>query len=193
MLSPGQNDVTRLLVAWGQGDKLAFDSLFPLVYDELRRLARGRLRKERADHTLSATGLVHEAYFRLVDQRQVQWQNRSQFFALAAEVMRRLLVDYARRRKQAKRGAGVNPVPVDELEIAAPGTDADVAAEVLGLDRALTDLAAFDERKAKLVELRYFGGLDIEETATVLGVSPGTVMRDWTLAKAWLKRALGGR
>ncbi|MEO8657867.1 MAG: sigma-70 family RNA polymerase sigma factor [Bryobacteraceae bacterium] len=191
MATTGQHDVTGLLVAWGNGDTQAFESLFPMVYDELRRLARGRLRKERPDHTLSATGLVHEAYLRLVDQRRVQWQNRSQFFALAAEVMRRLLVDYARRRKQAKRGDGVIPVPLENVEIST-GLGADLAADILGLDMALTELAALDARKAKLVELRFFGGLDIEETAAVLGVSPGTVMRDWTLAKAWLKRALGG-
>lgn len=191
MLEPAFNDVTRLLVAWGNGDEKAFDSLFPLVYDELRRLARGRLRGERQDHTLNATGLVHEAYLRLIDQRRVQWQNRSQFFALAAEMMRRILVDYARRRQQAKRGAGAERVPLDDCQIAAPESGPGVAAEVLGLDRALTELAAFDARKARLVELRFFAGLSIEETAGVLGVSPGTAMRDWTLAKAWLKRALG--
>lgn len=191
MLEPAFNDVTRLLVAWGNGDEKAFDSLFPLVYDELRRLARGRLRRERQDHTLNATGLVHEAYLRLIDQRRVQWQNRSQFFALAAEMMRRILVDYARRRQQAKRGAGAERVPLDESQIAAPEGGTGLAAEVLGLDRALTELAAFDARKARLVELRFFAGLSIEETAEVLAVSPGTAMRDWTLAKAWLKRALG--
>lgn len=182
------DDVTQLLVAWGNGDTKAFDTLFPLVYEELRRLARGRLRRERQEHTLNATGLVHEAYLRLVDQHRVNWRNRSQFFALAAEMMRRILVDYARRRHQAKRGAGADPLPLDESRIAAP--DQSAAADVLGLDQALTGLAALDPRKGRLVELRFFAGLSIEETAAILGVSPGTAMRDWTLAKAWLKRAM---
>jgi RNA polymerase sigma factor (TIGR02999 family) len=186
-------NVTELLRAWSKGDQAAFDSLFPLVYDELRRLARRRLSRERREHTLDATGLVHEAYLRLVDQKNVQWQNRSQFFGIAAEMMRRILVDYARRRRQAKRGGGAARVSLEDCQIAACDSDSSLAAEVLTLDRALTELASFDPRKGRLVELRFFGGLSIEETAEVLCVSPGTAMRDWTLAKAWLKRVMGAR
>jgi RNA polymerase sigma factor (TIGR02999 family) len=158
----------------------------PLVYRELRRLAHGQLRGERPDHTLQTTALVHEAYFRLVDQREANWKNRAQFFALAARMMRRILVDYARARQYAKRGGGAQPAELDE----AMGVSSDRAAEVVALDEALLRLAELDSRKSELVELRFFGGMSIEETAEILGVSPGTVMRDWTLAKAWLKREL---
>ena len=181
------HDVTRLLAAWGDGDDAAFARLFPRVYDELRRLAHGRMRRERAHHTLDATALVHEAFVRLARQQQVAWDSRGQFFALAAQMMRRVLVDHARRRQGAKRGGAHAHVSLDE----APGAGADRdAADVLRVHDALDDLERFDRRKAAMVELRFFGGFSIDETARCLGVSPGTVMRDWTLTKAWLKRHL---
>jgi RNA polymerase sigma factor (TIGR02999 family) len=179
--------VTELLTAANQGDSSAREELVPLVYAELRRLARRRLARERPDHTLQPTALVHEAYVRLIDQPRVDWQNRFQFFAVASEIMRRVLVDYARRRQAAKRGGAVVQVTLDEAAV--PTADA-YCANVLAVEAALTDLAKLDPRKARLVELRFFGGLSIEETAEVLGVSAGTVMRDWTLAKAFLKKEL---
>jgi RNA polymerase sigma factor (TIGR02999 family) len=183
MTTPAPQEVTRLLVAWSNGDQAALDELLPLVYQELHRLAARQLGRERGDHTLQTTALVHEAYLRLIDQKEIQWQNRAHFFAIAATQMRRILVDHARARQYQKRGGGAERVPLDEaLEVSV-----ERAAEVVALDEALTALAEFDERKSKLVELRFFGGLSIEETAEVLGVSPGTVMRDWTLAKTWLQ------
>jgi RNA polymerase sigma factor (TIGR02999 family) len=161
----------------------------PLVYRELRRLAHGHLRNERPDHTLQTTALVHEAYLRLVDQQEPNWKNRAQFFAVAAQMMRRILVDYARARHYAKRGGGAQQVELDEAMV----VSRDRAAEVVALDEALTRLAELDSRKSRLVELRFFGGLSIEETAEIMGVSPGTVMRDWTLAKAWLQREMTQR
>ncbi|MEM1177283.1 MAG: sigma-70 family RNA polymerase sigma factor [Acidobacteriota bacterium] len=182
-----RRDVTALLVAWGAGDRDALGALYPLIYGELRRLARGRLRRERAGHTLETTALVHEAFLRLVGQSQGAWESRGHFFAIAAKMMRRVLVDHARRRGHQKRGGDLVHVTLqDAPEIAAAHT----ADDVLRIHAALSDLAAVDPRKASMVELRYFGGLNIEETAHCLGVSPGTVMRDWTLAKAWLKRYL---
>ena len=180
------SEVTDLLVAWSNGEREALDRLLPLVYEELRRLAHSRLRHERAEHTLQTTALVHEAYLRLVDQKRAGWQSRGQFFAIAAQMMRRVLVDYARRRKGAKRGGNIPKVAIDEAVVAANQPSEDV----LAVDEAVTALAAVDERKAKMVELRFFGGLSIEETAEALQVSPGTVMRDWTLAKAWLQREI---
>src|SRR6185436_13092073 len=174
MMTPAPQEVTRLLVAWGNGDQAALDELLPLVYQELHRLAHRHLGRERSGHTLETTALVHEAYLRLIDQKEVQWQNRSQFFAVAATLMRRILVDHARARQYQKRGGGAQQVSFDEaLEVSD-----ERAAEVVALDEALSELARFDERKSRLVELRFFGGLSIEETAEVLGVSPGTVMRD---------------
>jgi RNA polymerase sigma-70 factor, ECF subfamily len=187
--STSQRTVTELLLAWSHGEKSALDELMPMVQEELRRLANRRLGRERVNHTLQATALVNEAFLKLVDQNRVRWQNRAHFFAVAAEMMRRVLVDYARRRQYAKRGGGAVHVALDD---AGWGEPADAgsrrATDVVRLDDALTSLASLDPRKAKMVELRFFGGLSIEETAEVLGVSPGTVMRDWTLAKAWLQR-----
>jgi RNA polymerase sigma factor (TIGR02999 family) len=185
-MTPSPNDVTQLLVAWGNGDQAARDQLMPLVYAELHRLAHRHLKKERPGHTLQTSALVNEAFVRLVDQRDVHWQSRAHFFGIAAQMMRRILVDYARKRRFAKRGGHQLQVSLNEEVIAAKQR----SAEVVLLDDALTQLAAVDERKSKVVELKFFGGLSIEETAEVLGVSPGTVMRDWTLAKAWLRRAM---
>ncbi|MCI0389601.1 MAG: sigma-70 family RNA polymerase sigma factor [Acidobacteria bacterium] len=186
MTTPSPQEVTQLLVAWGNGDKSALEQLMPLVYEELRRLAQRHLRRERAGHTLQTTALVHEAYLRLIDQKEVQWQNRAHFFAVAAQMMRRILVDYARSRRFAKRGGDVYRVSLDEAMVVSD----ERAADVIALDEALTSLAEFDERMSRMVELRFFCGLNIEETAELLGVSPGTVMRDWTMAKAWLQREI---
>jgi RNA polymerase sigma factor (TIGR02999 family) len=186
MGTPSSEEVTQLLVAWSKGDQAALDQLMPLVYRELHRLARRRLGRESAGHTLQTTALVHEAYLRLVGQKEAQWQNRAHFFAIAARMMRRILVDYARGRRYAKRGGAAPKVSFDEMLPVSGGR----AADVLVLDEALTTLAEIDPRKSKMVELRFFGGLSIEETAKVLGVSPGTVRRDWTLAKAWLQREI---
>jgi RNA polymerase sigma factor (TIGR02999 family) len=185
----GSGDITVLLAAWREGDELARTRLAEAVYDELRLIAQRHLRRERAGHSLTPTALVHEAYLKLVDQRRVAWQNRMQFFAIAARVMRRVLVDHARARAALKRGAGVS-IALDEVDVAAAPRDVDV----LALDIALQQLAAVDERQCQLVELRFFAGLTVDETATVLGVAPITVKRDWALARAWLFRALrGGR
>jgi RNA polymerase sigma-70 factor (ECF subfamily) len=186
MKGPSPKEVTQLLVAWGNGEQDALQELMPLVYRELRRLAHGRLGRERPGHTLQTTALVHEAYLRLVDQQEASWKNRAQFFAVAAQMMRRILVDYARARQYGKRGGGVQQVELDEAMV----VSGDRAAEVVALDEVLISLAELDPRKSRIVELRFFGGLSIEETAEILGVSPGTVMRDWTLAKAWLQREM---
>lgn len=180
-------DVTGLLVAWSNGDAAAGSRLVDAVYGELRRLARGYLRRERLDHTLVPTALVHEAYLRLVDQRRVRWQSRAHFFAIAAHVMRRILVDHARAHAAAKRAAGAK-VPLQDVDA---GTDPPQV-DVLALDAVLDKLAAIDPRHSQLVELRFFGGLTVEETATALGVAPVTVKRDWALARAWLYRELRG-
>lgn len=185
-MTPPSEDVTQLLIAWGEGDESARDQLMPLVYEELHRLAHKHIRKERPGHTLQTSALVNEAFVRLVNQKEVHWQNRAHFFAIAAQMMRRILVDYARSRSYAKRGGHARQVTLNEDLALSDQRSADVVA----LDEALGELANIDERKCKVVELRFFGGLSIEETAEVLAVSPGTVMRDWTLAKAWLKRAM---
>jgi RNA polymerase sigma factor (TIGR02999 family) len=177
--------VTQLLLAWREGDPAALDQLTPLVYDELRRLAGGYLRRERQGHTLQTSGLVHEAFLRLIDQR-VDWQNRAHFFGIAAQLMRRILVDYARGQQSAKRGGGGVHLALEEALEEARAQDADVIA----LDDALTSLAVFDPRQSRIVELRYFGGLTIEETAEVLGIGHATVEREWNLARAWLRREL---
>jgi RNA polymerase sigma-70 factor (ECF subfamily) len=178
--------VTRLLVAWGDGDQAALEQLMPLVYEELRRLAHQHMRRESPGHTLQTTALVNEAYFRLVGQKQVRWQNRAHFFAISAQLMRRILVDHARGRQYAKRGGGAQRVSLDGVAVVAQ----EQAADLLALDEALRSLAAVDERKCRIVELRYFGGLGVEETAEALKLSPRTVMREWSMAKAWLYRAL---
>jgi RNA polymerase sigma factor (TIGR02999 family) len=180
------NDVTGLLLAWSEGDHSALDKLVPLVYDELRRLARRYMIKERAGHTLQTTALVNEAYLRLVDLNNVRWQNRAHFFAISAQVMRRILVDFARSRNYQKRGGHARRVSFDE----AFTIGAEQHADLVALDEALSALAEVDERKSKVVEMRFFGGLSVEETAHVLQVSPDTVMRDWKLAKVWLLRQM---
>lgn len=179
-------EVTELLVAWSDGDESALKKLIPLVYDELRYLAHHRMRRERPDHTLQTAALINEAYLRLVDIRDARWQNRSHFFALCARLMRRILVDLARSRRYAKRGGGVQPITLDAPMVVSPECSLDVVA----VDDALEALAIVDARKAQVVELRFFGGLTVEETAEVVKVSPETVRRDWRLAKVWLLREL---
>jgi RNA polymerase sigma factor (TIGR02999 family) len=183
--APDGQDVTGLLLAAEGGSADAVDRLLPLVYDELKVLASGYLRGERPDHTLQTTGLVHEAYLRLVDQQRTTWRNRGHFFGIAAQAMRRILVDHARRRNARKRDAG-RPVTLDDDLVPGPGP-----AEVLGVDEALERLGRLDARQARIVELRYFAGLSVEETASALELSPATVKREWTSAKAWLQRELG--
>jgi RNA polymerase sigma factor (TIGR02999 family) len=185
MASP--RDVTALLGDWSRGDRTALNRLLPLVYAELRRVAARQLRKERADHTLQPTALVHEVYVRLVDQRQVDWQNRAHFFGVAAQVMRRILVDHSRRHSARKRGDGLHCVSIDE----AHGVAASSEMPILDLDHALGRLETVDAGLARLVELRAFAGLTIEEAAHVLSVSPSTAKREWRTAKAWLTRELG--
>ena len=179
-------EVTKLLIAWGKGDQSAGDELMPLVYEELRRLAHGYMLRERPAHTLQTAALVNEAFLRLVDQRDILWKNRAHFFGIAAQMMRRILVDYARSRRFAKRGGDAHNTTLDEELIMSQ----ERSKEVVALDEALRNLSQFDLRKSQIVELRFFGGLSIEETAAVLNVSPGTVKRDWMLAKAWLRRAM---
>ena len=176
--------VTELLLSWGQGDTAALDRLVPLVYDELRRGARRHLRGELPGHALQATALVHEAYLRLVDVDRMTLTSRAHFFGVAATLMRQILVDYARRQRADKRGGGVTVLSVDQALPVAWTSSVDV----LALDEALDALSAIDSRKCRIVELRFFAGFSIEETAELLGTSPGTVMKDWTLAKAWLQR-----
>ena len=183
-----QRDVTRLLVNWSNGDRQALEALLPLVYDELRLLAGRYLRRERAGHTLQSTALVHEAYLRLIDQRNVQWQNRAHFFAVAAQMIRRILVDHARKTQTEKRGGQAPRLSLDEAMAVAQDRDVDLVA----LDDALNGLAEIDEQQARIVELRFFGGLSIEETAEVLKISPATVKRDWVMAKSWLYREMTG-
>ena len=184
MAAPSPHDVTGLLVAWSQGNAAALDRLTPLIYDELRRMARRRLGHERGE-PLQATALVHEAYLKLIDQRSVRWQNRAHFYAIAARLMRRILIDHARTRNAARRGGRAQRVSLD-LAAEAPAR----AADLVELDEALRELAEIDLRKSQVVELRFFGGLSVEEVAEVLGVSAVTVGRDWSTARAWLHRAL---
>ena len=184
--TPPSPQVTQLLVAWGKGDELARDQLMALVYEELHRLAHRYMKRESPGHTLQTSALVNEAFVRLVDFKNVRWQNRAHFFGISAQMMRRILVDYARTRNYAKRGGGAQQISLDEGSTVSQGR----SAEVVHVHEALEQLAEFDPRKSQIVELRFFGGLSIEETAEVLGVSPGTVMRDWTLAKAWLRREI---
>jgi len=185
-MESSSHHVTQLLRAWGDGDARALERLVPLVYDELHRLARRYMAQERPGHTLQTTALVNEAYLRLVDSTQASWQNRTQFFAICAQVMRRILVDWARARQAAKRGGEVQPLELEEALVVSekPGED------LVALDDALRELAAVDPRKSRVVELRFFGGLSVEESAEVLDVSVETVMRDWKFAKTWLRREL---
>ena len=187
MAQPPAN-VTQLLNDWSEGDKEALDKLIPLVYDELRRQAARYLRRERAGHSLQTTALIHEAYLRLVDQRNVHWQNRAQFFGIAAQLMRRILVDHARTRQRVKRGGSNVRVSLTEVTVIANAPDLDLVV----LDEALNRLAEIDQQQSKIVELRFFSGLSVAETATVLGISPATVKRDWSVAKAWLHREITG-
>ncbi len=196
-------EVTRLLLEWGGGNEAALAALLPLVYEELRTMAARHLRGERQAHTLQRTALVHEAFLRMVDQNQVDWQGRSQFFGLASQMMRRILVDHARRRLAQKRGGSAQRLSLDEI---APGDDQDPAArpafdplvlsddprvDLAAIDTALKRLEAMDPKQGRLVELRFFGGLSISDTAEVLGVSAATVKREWAVARAWLQRELG--
>ncbi len=188
LMPPPPREITQLLLEWRKGDRTALDKLMPLVYEELRRLGRHYMAAERPGHTLQTTALINEAYLRLIDHKDMPWQNRAHFFAVAAQAMRRILVDHARTRDAAKRGGGA---PKASLEDAAVVAERPV--ELIALDEALSDLATIDPRKSQVVELRYFGGLSVEETAEVLGVSPVTVMRDWRTAKPWLLRAISQR
>jgi RNA polymerase sigma factor (TIGR02999 family) len=180
--------VTQLLVRWRAGDRQALEALMPLVYDELRRLAHHYLSHERSDHTLQSTALVHEAYLRLAGQNPPQWQNRAHFFGIAAHLMRQILVEYARGRGTAKRGGNAPRLALDEATALSQQADVDLVA----LDRALLELSDLDAQQGRIVELRFFAGLTIEDTSEVLGISPATVKRDWTTARAWLYRAMTG-
>ena len=188
MPTPPSADVTSLLVAWSEGDEAALAELVPRVYAELHRLAHHHMRAERAGATLQTTALVNEAYLRLVDTNRIRWESRAHFLGVAAQAMRRILVDAARAREAGKRGGDAVRVPLDEAPLAAPGP----APSLVALDDALTALAHVDERKSRVVELRYFGGLSVAEAAAALHVSPETVHRDWRVAKAWLHRELSG-
>lgn len=187
MTAPGSNQVTRLLIDWQRGDKAALDELMPFVYHQLRKLAAGYLGKERRDHTLQPTALIHEAYLRLVDQDLPRWQNRAHFFGVAARLMRQILVDHARSQKAAKRLGARQKISLDD---APPVFTHEDTARLLTLDDALTKLATLDERKARVVEMRAFGGMSVEDTAAALGVSEPTVKRDMRFAQAWLRREL---
>jgi RNA polymerase sigma-70 factor (ECF subfamily) len=189
--APQSQDVTTLLRAWSHGDGTALERLTPLIYDELRRLARSHIRRERAGHSLAPTALVNEAYLRLVDASEIEWQDRVHFFSVSSRIMRRVLVDAARKRTAQKRGAGglrADGSSVDVDRITTAGSDR--AATLCALDDALEALTRLDPRRAQVIELRFFGGLSVDETADALGVSPQTVMRDWQLARAWLMREL---
>lgn len=190
MCDPSSQQVTELLQAWGRGEESVMDKLVPLVYAELHRLAHGYMNRERSDHTLQTTALLNEAYLRLVDSRKADWQNRNHFLAVCARAMRAVLVDWARSRNSVKRGGDVQFLELKEgLAAGAEEPDEDLVA----VDQALQALSAMDPRKGQLVELRFFGGLSVEETADVLGVSVGTVMRDWKWAKEWLRRELSAQ
>ena len=188
MKRPSPHEITQLLVEWSDGNQSALDELYPLVYDELHRLARRYMSRERKDHTLQTTALINEAYVRLVDQRNVRWSNRSHFFAISAQIMRRILIDHARRHAYAKRGGGARQVSLEEAATVTP----EQSSELIRLDEALKSLAEMDPRRSQVVELRYFGGLNNEEIAGVLRVSENTVTRDWNMARAWLYQQLTG-
>jgi RNA polymerase sigma-70 factor, ECF subfamily len=188
MATPANPDVTQLLKAWGDGDDAALAQLTPLVYDELHRMAGRCMAREQPGHTLQTSALVNEAYLRLVDVQQVSWQNRAHFFAISARMMRRILTDFARSRHYLKRGGDVRHVTLDDAMVVGNQPDTDIVA----IDEALGRLALLDARKAQVVELRFFGGLSVEETAEVMKISPETVMRDWKFARIWLRQALLG-
>jgi RNA polymerase sigma-70 factor (ECF subfamily) len=188
MGAPQPNEVTGLLLAWSQGQEEALEKLIPVVYQELRRMARNYMRRERPGHTLETTALVHEAYRRLIDTPHVRWQDRAHFFAVCAQLMRRVLVDHARSKGYLKRGGEIRLVPIEDAVLVSQNRGKDI----LAIDEALTALAAVDPRMSQVVELRFFAGLTAEETAEVLQVSPDTVLRDWKLARAWLLRYLRG-
>jgi len=183
------SEVTQLLIDWSKGDRDALDRLIPIVESELRRLARRLIGKENPGHTLQTSALINEAYLRLVDQKNVQWQNRAHFFAVSAQIMRHILIDHARSHRYAKRGAGARKVELDEAALLPERR----AAELVALDDALRELAAVDPRKSEVVELRFFGGLSIEEAAEVMKISPATVQREWRAARAWLHRAISNK
>jgi RNA polymerase sigma-70 factor (ECF subfamily) len=187
-LPPEQHQITQLLAEWSEGNQSALDELYPLVYKELHRLARRYMSRERKGHTLQTTALINEAYVRLVDQRNVRWANRSHFFAISAQIMRRILIDHARRHAYAKRGGGAQQVSLEEAATVTP----DLSSELVRLDEALKSLAEMDARRSQVVELRYFGGLNNEEIAEILKVSENTVTRDWNMARAWLYQQLTG-
>lgn len=188
MTSPSSppHEITQLLAEWSEGNQAALDQLYPLVYNELRRLAHGYLRRERKGHTLQTTALINEAYLRLVDQKHVHWANRSHFFGISAQIMRRILIDHARRYDYAKRGGGAQRISLDEAAVVAKQR----GRTLLLLDEALKSLAKIDPRRSQVVELRYFGGLNNEEIAGVLKISENTVTRDWNMARAWLYQEL---
>ena len=193
MMTVNTDDLTGLLIEWGQGDKAALDRLTPLVYDEIRRISHRYVQREREGQTLQTTALVNEAYLRLAGSANISWQNRAHFFAVTAQVMRRILIDHARRRQYVKHGGEAQRVAFEAAVSETPLMSQPRAAELLALDEALDELARLDPRKSRVVELRYFGGLSLEETAEVLEVSPMTVRRDWRAAKAWLYRAVNSK
>ena len=186
LTQPRQHEITQLLAKWSDGNQSALDELYPLVYDELHRLARRYMSRERRGHTLQTTALINEAYVRLVDQKNVHWANRSHFFAISAQIMRRILNDHARRHAYAKRGGGAQQVSLEEVAAVTP----DPGRELVRLDEALKSLAEMDPRRSQVVEMRYFGGLNNEEIAGVLKISENTVTRDWNMARAWLYQQL---
>jgi len=186
MDAPSQKQITQMLVDWGNGDQAALEKLTPLVYSELHRLARRYMGRERPGHTLQTSALVNEAYIRLIDWKNIHWQNRAHFFAVSAQLMRRILVDFARSRNYAKRGGAARKVSLEEATV----ISREKGAELVALDDALDSLARLDDRQSRVVELRFFGGLELEEIAEVMKISVGTVRRDWSLARAWLHREL---
>jgi len=188
-MSAFPEEITQLLLSWSKGDEAALDRLIPIVYPELRRLARRYMAGQSPEHTLQTSALINEAYLRLVDQQAVEWQDRSHFFAAAAQMMRHILIDHARSHRYAKRGAGAQHLPLDEVAIVSQ----ERAADLIALDDALTRLAEFDKRKAQIVELRFFGGLTVEETAEFMKLSPITIKREWRSAKAWLQSEIESR
>jgi len=187
-MSAFPQEITQLLLSWSKGDGSALDQLIPLVYPELRRMARAYMNREKSGHTLQTSALINEAYLRLVNQQQIAWQDRAHFYAVSAQIMRHILVDHARRYRRDKRGGGAEHLPLDETPVGCN----ERAVELMALDDALTRLAAIDARKSQIVELRFFGGLTVDETAEVMKLAPITIMREWRAAKAWLGREVSG-